>query len=128
MDQAKLNKFKQQLLQLKAQIMNGPILNARQDLLVPQEEMADETDMASSIIHQNVSVNIQQREFQKLRQIEDALARIENGTYGFCEECDEEISEKRLETFPWTTLCIAHAEEKEREGAHYSAATGTNNS
>ncbi|MBP5296708.1 MAG: hypothetical protein J6Y94_05185 [Bacteriovoracaceae bacterium] len=58
MDQAKLQKFKQQLLELKSQIMNGSILNARQDLLVPQEEMADETDLASSIIHQNVSVNI----------------------------------------------------------------------
>ena len=55
------------------------------------------------------------RELTKLRAIEEALMRIEDGTYGMCEDCEEEIGEKRLRNQPWTTLCITHAEERERE-------------
>ncbi|MCJ7496018.1 MAG: TraR/DksA C4-type zinc finger protein, partial [Deltaproteobacteria bacterium] len=49
--------------------------------------------------------------------IKEALARIEDGTFGICEECGEEISEERLKARPVTTLCIgcktkAEAEEK----------------
>jgi DnaK suppressor protein len=123
MDKAKMEKFKRILINLRSQVLNGALLKSREELHVPPEDLADETDLASSIIHQNVSVNIQQREFQKLRDIEDALMRIDDGTYGHCEECDEEIGDKRLTTHPWTTLCISHAEEREREGIHYTKAS-----
>ena len=44
-----------------------------------------------------------------------ALEKISDGSYGHCEDCEEEISFKRLENQPWAELCITHAEEKERE-------------
>ncbi|MGK0368060.1 MAG: DnaK suppressor protein, partial [Thermoproteota archaeon] len=55
------------------------------------------------------------KELAKLRAVEFALMRIEDGSYGHCEECEEEIGAKRLQTQPWADLCIVHAEERERE-------------
>ncbi|NPA38765.1 MAG: TraR/DksA family transcriptional regulator, partial [Candidatus Nanohaloarchaeota archaeon] len=58
-------------------------------------------------------------EIEILREIDKALERIEEGTYGYCEVCGKPIEEKRLEAIPWTTLCKEHAEELERERAMY---------
>ncbi len=52
-------------------------------------------------------------EVEILKAIDDALERIQNGTYGICEVCGKEIEEERLKTVPWTTLCIEHAKERE---------------
>ena len=120
MERAKLEKYKKTLIQMRTQILNGALLKSREELHVPPEDLADEADLASSIIHQNVTMNIQQREFRKLRDIDEALLRIEEGRYGHCEECEDEIGDKRLQNQPWTTLCITHAEEREREDRHYS--------
>jgi RNA polymerase-binding transcription factor DksA len=46
---------------------------------------------------------------EQLRQVEQALARIESGEYGRCEVCGKEIPPERLEAVPWTTLCIDDA-------------------
>ena len=71
--------------------------------------------MASSLIQQQLSCTIRDREYVKLRRIDAALDKIAEGTFGHCEECEEEIGAKRLENQPWAELCIQHAEEKERE-------------
>ncbi len=114
-EKAKLEKFKELLLKLKMQILNGGILRSNDDLTVSSDDLSDEADLASSVINQQVTFNMRHRELEKLKAIDEALYKIENGTYGHCEECDEEIFEKRLENQPWTVLCITHAEEKERE-------------
>ncbi|TMB23658.1 MAG: conjugal transfer protein TraR, partial [Deltaproteobacteria bacterium] len=53
------------------------------------------------------------------KKIDDALARIENGTFGTCEICEEEISVKRLEARPVTTMCIRCKEEQEKQEKSY---------
>jgi DnaK suppressor protein len=58
---------------------------------------------------------MRQRELVKLRSIDEALNRIENGSYSECEDCGDEIGFKRLKNQPFTNLCITHAEEAERE-------------
>ncbi len=50
-----------------------------------------------------------------LEQIEGALARIDDGSYGFCVVCRSPIGEGRLEARPWTPFCIAHASEASRD-------------
>ena len=52
-----------------------------------------------------------------LRQVEQALKRIDNSEYGICEQCEEPISEKRLEAVPWARHCIACQELEERKTA-----------
>ena len=115
MDKADVERFKEKLLKLKMQILNGGIINSKADLEVSQDDLADETDLASNVIAQQISFSIREREIRKLRLIEEALNRVENGTFGECEDCGEDIELKRLENQPWTTLCIVHAEERERE-------------
>lgn len=115
MDKAKFEKFKTLLLEAKDKILNSEAMKSREDLHVSSDDLPDEADLASNLINQQVTFNLRSRELAKLRQIEMALMRVEEGTFGHCEECDEEIEAKRLSNQPWTTLCITHAEERERE-------------
>lgn len=119
MDKAKMEKFKALLLQAKIKIMNGGILRSTEDLQVSSDDLSDEADLATSVINQQVTFNMRQRELVKLKAIDEALYKVEQGTYGHCEECDEGIGEKRLENQPWTSLCITHAEEQERENQKF---------
>ena len=115
MTQVQMQEHKQRLLEAKQKILNGELMKSREDLHVSQEDLADEADLANNLINQEISFSMRHRELTKLRAIDEALDRIENGTYGICEECDEPIEAKRLKYQPWTTLCITHAEERERE-------------
>lgn len=115
MEKAKIEKYKKVLLTLKTQILSGGVLKIASDLHTSPEDLSEEGDLANNVIHQEISFNIKNRELKKLREIEEALDRIESNCFGECDDCGEEISEKRLNTQPWTTLCIHHAEERERE-------------
>lgn len=116
MNQNDLDQFKELLLTLKTQIMNGSYYLSKEDLSISSDDLADETDLASTIISQELSVSLRHRELAKLRAINEALLRLKNGYFGLCDECDELIGKKRLSLRPWTTLCITHAEELERKG------------
>ncbi|MBP9675053.1 MAG: TraR/DksA family transcriptional regulator [Bacteriovoracaceae bacterium] len=120
MDTEVVTNLKRKLLVLKAQILNGGLLAKTTELQTPTEDLADDADLASSAISQEVSFNIREKELGKLREIELALQRIEDKTYGHCADCSEEISSKRLEKQPWTNLCIVHAEERERETLQFA--------
>lgn len=117
MEKKKLEHFKQLLLKHRQQIMNVGLLNKSDDLHVSEEDLSDETDLATSLIQQQLSCTIRDREYAKLRKIDAALDRVNEGTYGHCDDCEEEISMKRLENQPWADLCIQHAEDREREEA-----------
>ncbi len=117
MDKKKIETYKQMLLRHRQQILNIGLLNKSEDLYVSEEDLSDETDLATSLVQQQINCTIRDREFLKLKRIDAAIDRVNEGTYGHCEECDEEIAQKRLENQPWAELCIQHAEEKEREEA-----------
>lgn len=115
MKDEKLKYFKEKLLHAKAQIMNSGIMNDFEDLHIKSDDLADEADLANTTINQQITFSIREKEMVKLRRIDAALGRIEEGVYGFCMESGDEIEEKRLETQPWTEYCIEVAEERERE-------------
>lgn len=117
MNKKKVEHFKNKLLEARKQILNSGIMNDYQDLHIQSDDLADEADLASSTINQQVSFSIRDREMTKLRRIDAALNRIEEGVYGYCLESGEEIEEKRLETQPWAEFCLEVAEEKEREAS-----------
>ena len=100
---------------MKQEILDRGILTSKEDLQVSSEDLPDEADLASSVINQQVSFSMRQRETHKLKCIAEALARIEAGTYGQCEDCGDNIGFKRLMNQPFTDVCITHAEERERE-------------
>lgn len=76
----------------------------------------DPTDRATQESDRNFELRIRDRERRLINKIKDALDRIDNGEFGICEECGEEISEARLKARPVTTLCInCKMEEEEKE-------------
>ena len=120
MTRTELEEHKIKLLHLSNTILNGGILTCAEDLTVSPDDLHDETDLATSVINQQVTFSIRNRELHKLRMVEAALQRIEDGMYGYCDDCDEEIGRKRLKYQPWANLCIIHAEERERENSKYA--------
>ena len=79
------------------------------------EKFADRSDRATLESERNFTLRIRDREKMLVGKIKEALERIENGTYGICEECGEEISEGRLEARPVTMLCIECKSRQEAE-------------
>lgn len=75
-------------------------------MIVTKENFPDPTDRASLEADRNFMLRIRDRERKLINKIRKALARIENGTFGICEECGEEISLKRIKARPVTTQCI----------------------
>ena len=70
------------------------------------ENFPDPTDRASLESNRNFTLRIRDRERKLIGKIKEALARIEDGSYGKCEECGGEIGLERLRARPVTTLCI----------------------
>ena len=84
-----------------------------------KENFPDPTDRAALESDRNFLLRIRDRERKLINKIESALGRIEDGTYGECDSCGEEIGEKRLKARPVTTLCVhckkrQEAQEKSR--------------
>jgi len=115
MEQNTLQDFKIKLLQQKEQIQNK-LDTQEQELDVD----GDEIDVASGTIIVKVHQDLIKRQINHLRRINDALSRIEEGTFGECEQCGEKISEKRLLAKPETNTCIVCAEKLEYEAKQYA--------
>ena len=71
-----------------------------------QETFPDVSDQASAEAEQNFLMRIREREQRLIKKIDEALARMDQNTYGICERCEEEIPYPRLKARPVTTLCI----------------------
>ena len=80
-----------------------------------RENYPDPTDRASMESDRNFTLRIRDRERKLISKIREALDKIEEGTFGICEECGEEISTKRLEARPVTSLCIECKKKQENE-------------
>ena len=85
-----------------------------------QEACADPSDRASLESDRTFLLRMRDRERKLLSKIDEAFARIEDGTYGECEECGSQIGIERLKARPVTTLCItckSAQEARERQGS-----------
>jgi DnaK suppressor protein len=85
-----------------------------------RDSFPDPTDRANLETDRSFLLRIRDRERKLIGKIQEALGRIDDGTFGICEECGEDISEERLKARPVTTLCIdcktkAEEEEKQKE-------------
>ncbi len=75
-------------------------------MTTPKENFPDPTDRASDEENRNFMLRIRDREHKLIKKIKKALDRIEKGTFGICEKCEEDISMERLKARPVTTQCI----------------------
>ena len=78
------------------------------------DRLPDPSDRATLESETSFTLRIRDRERQLIGKIKDALSRIEDGTYGQCEECGARITKTRLNAIPYATLCIKCASELEQ--------------
>ncbi len=120
MNKVQLKKFKTLLTEKRDEIVKKAKQTLEEDMALDSNDLPDEMDLASSEYLQSFTFRLRGREKGFLDKIEKALRQIEDGTFGTCEECSEEISVKRLEARPETTLCIRCKEDQERMEKDYT--------
>jgi len=116
---------RERLLQRKAETLAN--LGVKFDTLARLGAMADE-DQAVISHEEFVSLRLNRLEWTNLRRINTALARLESGDYGICQECGEPVSPRRLEVIPWAEFCVScqerQTEEQEQEASYIRELAG----
>src|SRR5947209_16819207 len=118
-NQTDLKRFKKLLEEQKRALLQQASKTLTEEAAFDTDDLPDEIDLASSEYTQSMVFRLRDREKFLLKKIDDALARIDNGNFGICEICEEEISVKRLEARPVTTMCIRCKEEQEKQEKSY---------
>ena len=112
--------FKKKLIEWKTEIVRSNNEALYKSSLDDNSASADIVDQASSYTEKNVEMKAINRQIKLISKIDQAIKKIENGTYGFCEETGEPIGIKRLIARPVATLCIAAQEKHEKEEKVYA--------
>ena len=116
LNKKELKKF-QELLEdkRKAVLERARQMLSVENMALDTNDLPDEMDLASSEYLQSFEFRLRGREKSLLSKLDLALKKIDDGTFGICEICEEPIGKKRLEARPETTLCIKCKEDQERE-------------
>jgi DnaK suppressor protein len=117
MESARIDFFKQYLTEQLDELLSeaGKTVTG---MTGTKENFPDPTDRAALESDRNFMLRIRDRERRLIGKIREALQRIEDGSFGICESCGEEISEERLRARPVTTFCIeCKTKQEEQEKA-----------
>ena len=109
-----MDHFKQLLLQKREELVNDVEEVRTRSSVDADEEDKDYIDYAVSSYTKEFLYSLSDLERKQLLMVDHALETIEEGTYGTCEECGEEIAETRLKAVPWATHCLACQELADR--------------
>ena len=82
------------------------------------QTMADPLDQVRQSTDRDMAVETLNQQARSIYEIRSALARIEDGSYGWCERCEEQIPGKRLEAVPWARMCVGCQSATETEEQH----------
>ena len=119
MQQKELAQFRTMLLNQKSDLLN----KSQAYKLEHQQEKdgsGDEADQAAKEYDLNMSIRLHERERVLVQKIDRALAKIEDGTFGFCQECGESMNVKRLIARPVADMCISCKEDQEVRERFYA--------
>lgn len=101
-----LERFKIILLEEKRRILNDIEKLVKESNELGKDGTMDIGDEASDLSNRQLLLSLNEADREKLLEIDEALERIEEGTYGICEECGEPISIRRLEVKPTAIYCV----------------------
>jgi DnaK suppressor protein len=93
-------------------LLNWSFTRHREGLAV--ERSADQLEEIQAASQRALAVSNVDREFNQLRNARAALRRVQEGSFGICQECDDDIAPKRLVAVPWATFCIRCQEAVDR--------------
>lgn len=111
MDKAKQEKYKERLLKVKAEILKE--LEIEQEYFIYNDQ-GDLVDIADSVIQNDLLNKLSDMDIEKINMIDQALEKIEKGTYGICEGTGKTIPEARLNAIPWTPYTVEYAQQIEK--------------
>ena len=111
MTETEVNRFRAVLTSKVAEL--GRFTRNRDGITV--ERSADQVEEIQAASQRALAVSNLDREFNQLRDARAALRRIQEGSFGTCQECDEDIHSKRLAAVPWATFCIRCQEAADRD-------------
>ena len=118
MNERQRDYFRKKLLAWKAEILRES-RETLEMLIAENSNLADLADRASSETDRSIELRARDRQRKLISKIDSALERIEEGTYGYCEETGEPISLKRLDARPIATLSLEAQERHERRERVY---------
>ncbi len=105
--------YKEQLLLKRGEILAaGGTAKPIQGSTEMNTRQGDLADQASGNNEVHIQLKLKQTDAKILQAIEEALFRMEKGTYGICRDCGEEIAPPRLNAIPWTRVCITCKEKQ----------------
>ncbi len=111
-----IEKFREKLLRERERIESELLRLQKEANEVDDDEVKDVGDMSTSYFSQEMIDSLGEKERKILSEIELALKRIDEGTYGVCERCGGEIEEERLEIKPYARYCVKCREKLEKKG------------
>ncbi len=110
-----MKSIKDMLLKTREELVQGIARKSRETAVSGVSDIGDILDSVSEERTRELYMILTDREKQKLKQIDDALDRIEEETYGLCEECGVKIPRPRLKVVPFAKYCVECKEAIERE-------------
>ena len=105
-DKRTLTRFKKILLKEREDIIGEVKQISESSKEMGQDGIQDIGDEAANIYNKQILLSLNENERMRLQEVDESLDRIENGTYGICEECGEPIGLKRLEVRPVAKYCV----------------------
>ncbi len=111
----KVQTIRKRLLKQREDLLSEAEHTINTSLVTEKESFPDPTDQAAAEHDNNFLLRLRGREQKLLKKIDEAIARIDGGTYGVCESCGGQIGIKRLEARPVTTLCIECKTQQEED-------------
>ncbi|MEW6455953.1 MAG: TraR/DksA family transcriptional regulator [Acidobacteriota bacterium] len=114
MPKKRLELFRKRLLTKREEIIRNLTQSEEIGKLTDYDDTQDQADKASSAYSKEFLYSLSNSERELLTQIEEALKRIERGSFGYCLSCGTAIGEKRLEALPWAKYCIECQEKIEK--------------
>ena len=114
MRSTEVKKYKDILEKKKEELMSSA--PARTPATEPGSKSGDWIDQSSQENDLHVRLALKQTDSKLLRAIEEAILRIDSGTYGTCMECEGDIAPARLEAVPWTRVCIDCKAKQQQSG------------
>src|SRR3984893_18351774 len=104
--------YKDALLKKRVEILGTGGIKPLQASMENNTRQGDMADQASGNNEVHIQLKLKQTDAKILQAIEEALWRIDKGTYGVCRDCGEPIAEARLNAIPWTRVCISCKEKQ----------------
>ena len=104
--------FKDALLNKRTEILGTGGIKPIQASMENNTRQGDMADQASGNNEVHIALKLKQTDAKILQAIEEALKRIDKGTYGICRDCGEPIAPARLNAIPWTRVCISCKEKQ----------------